>query len=115
MRGVVGKVAGRPEFAVADAIDPSLDLLPHRLRNRRRDLCGDGGRVGYLGIGEPRWHLLPALGRRQSADMRGSDPCHTFLHLPVLPLSVRVSRACDPATWRASTFSNCAVAQVPWL
>src|SRR6516225_11869554 len=33
----------------------------------------------------PPRHVLPALGRRQSADMRGSDPRYAPLHLPVLP------------------------------
>jgi len=42
MRGVMGEAAGCPELAIADAVDPSLDLLPHRRRNGWRDLCGDG-------------------------------------------------------------------------
>jgi hypothetical protein len=46
MRGVMGEAAGRLEFAVADAIDPGLDLLPHRFRNAWRDLCCDGRGVG---------------------------------------------------------------------
>jgi len=67
MRGVMGEAAGRPELAVADAVDPGLDLLLHRYRNRRRHLGGDGRRIGELGIGEPRRHVLPPLGRRQPA------------------------------------------------
>jgi hypothetical protein len=45
------------------------------------------GRLAH--IGEPRRHVLPALGRRQPADMRGSDPRQALFHFPVLPLSVR--------------------------
>jgi hypothetical protein len=63
----MGEAAGGPELAVADAVDPGLDLLRHRFRNRRRDLGGDGRGVGQLGIGEPRRHVLPPLGRRQPA------------------------------------------------
>jgi len=88
VRGVMGEAAGRPELTIANAIDSGLDLFPHRFRNRRRDLGGDGSGIRDLGIGEPRRHVLPALGRRQPADMRGPDPRHALLHLPVLPLSL---------------------------
>jgi hypothetical protein len=37
VRGVMREAAGRPKLAVADAVDPGLDLLLQRLRNRRRD------------------------------------------------------------------------------
>src|SRR6516164_8271421 len=85
MRGVMGEAAGCPELAVADAIDPNLDLLLHRFRDGWCDLRGDDRGVHYLGAGKPRRHVLPALGRRQSADMRGADPRYAPLHLPVLP------------------------------
>ena len=49
------------------------------------DLRGNDRGAGYFGAGKPPRHVLPALGRRQPADMRGSDPCHAPLHLPVLP------------------------------
>jgi hypothetical protein len=29
----MGEAAGRPELAVADAVDPGLDLFAHRFRN----------------------------------------------------------------------------------
>jgi len=70
----MGEAAGRPEFAIADAIDADLDLPLHRFRDRGRHLRGDDGWVGDLGTSEPRRHVLPRLGRRQPADMRGPDP-----------------------------------------
>jgi len=82
MGGVVGEAAGRPELAVADAIDPDLDLPPHYFRDGWRDLCGYDGGVRYLGTGKSPRHVLPPLGRRQPADMRGSDPRHAPLHVP---------------------------------
>jgi len=86
MRGVMGEAAGRPELAIADAIDPDLDLLLHRFRDGRRDLRGDDRGVCYLGAGKPPRHVFPTLGRRQPADMRGSDLRHAPLHVPVLPV-----------------------------
>ena len=85
MRGVMGEAAGCPELAVADAIDPDLDLLLHRFRDGWCHLRGDERGVRYLGAGEPPRHVLPAFWRRQPADMRGSDPRHAPFHLPVLP------------------------------
>src|SRR5262249_61778329 len=88
MRGVVGETAGGPKLAVADAVAPDLDLFPPGFRNGGRHLLRNDRGIGYLGIGEPRRHVLPALGRRQPADMRGSDARQALLHPPVLPLSV---------------------------
>ena len=85
MRGVIVECAGRPELAVANAIDPGLNLPPHRFRDGRCDLRDDDRGVRYLAAGKSRRHVLPALGGRQPADMRGSDPCHAPLHVPVLP------------------------------
>jgi hypothetical protein len=85
MRGVMGEAAGCPELAIADAIDPGFELAPHGFRDGWCDLRGDDRGVRYLGAGKPRRHVLPALGGRQPADMRGSDPCHAPLHVPVLP------------------------------
>src|SRR6516164_2698457 len=65
--------------------DPDLDLLLHRFRDGWCHLRGDERGVRYLGAGKPPRHVLPAFWRRQPADMRGSDPCHAPLHLPVLP------------------------------
>jgi len=65
----MGEAAGRPELAVADAIDSRFDLLLHRLRDGRRDLGRDDRGVGDIGIGKPCRHVLPPLGRRQPADM----------------------------------------------
>jgi len=81
----MGEAAGRPELAIADAIDPDLDLLLHRFRDGRRDLRGDDGGIGYLGAGKSPRHVLPELGWWQPADMRGSDPRRASLHVPVLP------------------------------
>jgi hypothetical protein len=44
--GVMGEIARRPEFAVADAVDAGLDLFLDRLGDGRRDLGGDHHRVG---------------------------------------------------------------------
>ena len=85
MRGIMGKAAGGPELAVADAIDTGFDLPVHRFRDRWGDLRGDDSGVRYLGAGKPPRYLLPTLGRRQPADMRGSDPPHAPLHVPFLP------------------------------
>src|SRR5215471_7753966 len=92
MRGVMGEASSRPELSIADAIDTSFDLPVHRLCNGWCDLRSDDHGVRYLGAGKPPRHVLPALGRRQPADMRGSDPCHASLHVTVLPVP-----ACDPA------------------
>src|ERR1700731_4629218 len=46
---VMGKIARRPEFAVADAVDAGLDLFLDRLGDGRRDLGGDHHRVGDFG------------------------------------------------------------------
>src|SRR5271163_3026065 len=85
MGGVMSEAPGRPELAIADAIDPGFDLSLDRFHNRRHDLRGDDRGVGYLGAGKPPRHVLPTLGRRQPADMRGSDPRHAPLHVRVLP------------------------------
>ena len=86
MRGVMGEAAGGPELAVADAIDPDLDLSSYCFRDSWRDLPGDDRGIRYLGSGKPPRYLLPTLGRRQPADiMRGSDPPHAPLHVPFLP------------------------------
>ena len=84
MRGVMGEAAGRPELAVADAIDPGFDLPLHRFRDGWCHLRDDNSRVHDLGAGKPCWHVLPAFGWRQPTDMRGSDPRHAPLHLHVL-------------------------------
>jgi hypothetical protein len=47
----MGQAASRPELAIADAIDPDLDLPPHRFRDGWCDLCGDDCGVHYLGAG----------------------------------------------------------------
>jgi hypothetical protein len=81
----MGQAVRRPEFTVADAVDPDLDLPPQRFCNGWRNLRSDDRGVCYLGAGKPPRHVLPAFGWRQPTDMRGSDPCHASLHLPVLP------------------------------
>jgi len=81
----MGEAAGCPELAVADAIDTSFDLPLHRFRDGGCDLRGDDRGIRYLGAGKPPRHVFPALGRRQPADMRGSDPRHAPLHVPALP------------------------------
>ena len=47
--GVMGEIARRPEFAVADVVDGGLDLFLDRLGDGRRDLGGDHHRVGDFG------------------------------------------------------------------
>ena len=64
VRRVMGQAASRPELAVADAIDPDLDLPPHRFCDGWCDLRSDDGGVRYLGAGKPSRHLLPAFWRR---------------------------------------------------
>jgi hypothetical protein len=80
MRGVVREAAGGPELAVADAVDADLDLFLHRLRYRRHDAGCDLAAIDNLGVGKPRRHVLPPLGRRQPPHMRGPDPRRTLLH-----------------------------------
>ena len=41
MRRVMREAAGGPKFAIADAIDPGLDLFPHRLGYSGCHLCCD--------------------------------------------------------------------------
>jgi hypothetical protein len=85
MRRVMGQAASCPELAVAYAIDRNLDLPPHRFRNGWHNLRSDYRRVRYLGAGKPPRHVLSSLGWWQPANMRGSDPRHASLHIPVLP------------------------------
>ena len=64
VRGVMSEATGRPELAIADAIDPGFDLPPHRFRDGWCDLRGDYRGVRDLGARQPGWHVFPTLGRR---------------------------------------------------
>src|ERR1700732_870940 len=80
LRNLMPTISAQPA-EVADP--PPKTLRPLQQRAHVRGRVGIAFQaVSILGTGKSPRQLLPPLGRRQPADMRGSDPRHAPLHVP---------------------------------